>query len=216
MTDTSDFDRDDELRDMLRAVDPVSSLSPADPAGVARLLEDAMSTDLNHETRETRSRSRGPLTWLVAAAAVVLIAGVGTFGFLNQDEGNDAVPTAQDPTVTMPTVTMLQAPADINGRCMVPTAEVLSNQALAFEGTVQEISGDRVVLEPSTFYAGEETDLVEVQATSADMAALIGAVEFQEGESYLVSATDGRVTVCGFSGPVAPELSAMYAEAFPG
>lgn len=218
MTDShDDFGHDDELRDMLRAIDPASSLSSADPAGVARLLEDTMSGDLIHETRETGTHGRGPLTWVVAAAATVVIAGVGLFGYLSQ-RGDDDVSTAHDPAVSASsdaTVTTLQAPAGSAGRCMVPSAEILANQALAFKGTVQEISDGSVVLDPSTFFVGDATDLVEVQAPSADMQALIGAVDFQEGQTYLVSATDGRVTVCGFSGPVTPELTALYAEAFP-
>ena len=42
----NDFDRDDELRALLRSGDPVGSLSPADPAALANLLEDIMSADL--------------------------------------------------------------------------------------------------------------------------------------------------------------------------
>lgn len=217
MTDTSGFDHDDELREMLRGVDPASSLSPADPHVVARLLEDTMSSDLNPENRETGTRGRSPLTWLVAAAAVLLIVGGGMFGLINHDKGSNDVPTAVDTTGTPePTVTQLAAPASTSAKCMVPNAELLSRQTIAFEGAVREIAEGRVVLVPSTFYVGEVTDLVEVEAPAADMTELVGAVDFRVGESYLVSATDGRVTVCGFSGPVTPELSALYAEAFPG
>ena len=56
---------DDELRARLRAADPASSLPPADPERVARLLEDVMSTELTTEYRETGTRNRGPLTWAV-------------------------------------------------------------------------------------------------------------------------------------------------------
>ena len=41
------------------------------------------------------------------------------------------------------------------------------------------------------------------------------AVDFQEGRTYLVSATDDRVTLCGFTAEETPELKAMYDEAFP-
>ena len=66
---------DDELLARLRAVDPASSLPAADPDRVARLLEDTMDNDLLTESRETGARNRGPLTWLVAAAAALIIAG---------------------------------------------------------------------------------------------------------------------------------------------
>ena len=44
--DRDGFDRDDELRALLRSGDPAGSLSPADPAALSHLLEDTMSADL--------------------------------------------------------------------------------------------------------------------------------------------------------------------------
>lgn len=217
MTDAErgSFDEDDALRARLRAADPAASLRPADPAGVARLLEDIMSTDLSTETRADGTRNRGPLTWLVAAAAVLLIAGAGVFALANR--GDDQVPAAQDPSSsTGSTVTTLTAPGGAQGKCMVPNAELLSHQTLAFEGTVRSISAGVVTLDPTHFYAGGPTDLVEVQAPPEELTNLIGAVEFQEGGTYLVSATGGRVTVCGFSGPSTPALQSLYDQAFPG
>ena len=41
-------------------------------------------------------------------------------------------------------------------------------------------------------------------------------MSFEEGGRYLVSATDGRVTLCGFSAPYSTELAALYDQAFPG
>jgi hypothetical protein len=41
------FDHDDDLRALLRSGDPARSLSPADPAALASLLEDIMSADLD-------------------------------------------------------------------------------------------------------------------------------------------------------------------------
>lgn len=218
MTDDTDFDRDDELLARLRSVDPASSLPPADPARVARLLEDTMSNTVEHEgetelTRETGTHGRNPLTWLVAAAAVLIIAGVGAFGILNHDFGADRGPTAG----SAPTVTHLTAPdASSSGKCMVPNADLLSTQTLAFEGAVQGISGGVVTLVPTHFYVGDVTDVVEIEVASADMQALVGAVKFEDGGHYLVSATGGRVTVCGFSGPVTPDLTTLYEQAFPG
>ena len=57
----SDFDRlrhDDDLRALLRGGDPAGSLSPADPAALAILLEDIMSADL--DVRPERTRATGP------------------------------------------------------------------------------------------------------------------------------------------------------------
>ena len=45
---------------------------------------------------------------------------------------------------------------------------------------------------------------------------LIGGVTFEPGQQYLITATDGVVNYCGFSGPVSPELQALFDQAFPG
>ena len=150
----------------------------------------------------------------MAAAAVVLIAGVGVFGLLNHDAQRSTVPTAGG----SPTVTELQAPAPTayQARCMVPSPATISQQQVAFDGTVQDVSGGVVTLVPRHFYAGSPTDLVKVQApTPAALRAMLGAVEFEDGGRYLVTATDGRVSVCGFSAAWSPELAGLYAQAFP-
>ena len=202
---------DDELRDRLRASDPAASLPPAAPHEVARLLEDVMATELTTENRDTGTRNRGPLTWLVAAAAVLIIAGVGVFGVraLTEDTG------ISHPAATS-TVTRLTLPAaGGDAKCMVPNAAALSTVDVAFDGTVTAIDGDQVTLEPTSWFAGEPTDVVEV--TAPDYAQTdIPYVEFQVGDRYLVSASDGQVTVCGFSGAYSDDLAAIYAEAFPG
>ena len=204
----------DRLHDRLRAADPAASLSPADPERVARLLEDVMSTELTTENRATGTRDRGPLTWLVAAAAVLIIAGVGLFGVLNHGEDPAAPPTAADAK----TVTELTAPsaAAYAARCMVPNADTIAQQTVAFEGTVTAIADNLVTLTVTHWYAGGPTDLVRVQAAPADLAQLIGAVEFERGGRYLVSATDGRITVCGMSAPWSADLAALYEQAFGG
>ncbi|WP_244930027.1 hypothetical protein [Nocardioides sp. W7] len=221
MTDSHDIDRDDALRARLRAVDPAASLGPADPDGVARLLEDIMShdTDTLVPERRTGTHGRNPLTWLVAAAAALVIAGVGIFTLTGTDDDSTAPPIAEGGTGadgSDPVVISLRAPAGSTGRCMVPSAEVLSQQQLAFAGTVESIADGTVVLTPTTFYAGDEADQVEVDAPAEQLTNLIGAVDFQVGGTYLVSATDGQVTVCGFSGPATPELEKLYADAFGG
>lgn len=217
MSDHDGWDDDPELRARLRAADPASALPPADPTRVARLLEETMNgptdTEVQHETRETGTHDRSPLTWLVAAAAIALIAGAALFGLLRHDFGEDHVPAA-----TSPTVTRLQAPAPAayRARCMVPTAQALSRQTVAFDGTVKAIAGGVVTLQPTHFYTGDATDLVRVEApAAADLRALIQSVKFENGGRYLVSASDGTVTICGFSASYTPQLAALYAQAFP-
>ena len=208
---------DDELQARLQASDPAASLPPAASHEVARLLEDVMATELTTETRETGTRNRGPLTWLVAAAAVLVIAGVGVFG-VRALTGDGSTPSA-DPQLTAPprTTTTLTVPASAGlGKCMVPNAEVLATADVAFDGTVTDIGGDQVTLTPTRWYAGKPTDDVTVTAPSEQMQQVASGVTFQQGERYLVSATQGNVSLCGFSAPYSEQLAAVYAEAFPG
>jgi hypothetical protein len=210
---TMEFEDDNELLDRLQAHDPAASLSPLDHTRVAQLLEDTMSTGLSRETgTEPTGARRNPITWLVAAAAAVALLATGGF-WLNSLGSSDPLP----PRADAPTVTELTAPdGTASGKCMVPSAATLKQQTLAFEGTVTNLTEDRATLRVSRWYAGEPTDLVEVQAPSEDMQALIGAVAFEEGGTYLVAATGQDLAVCGFSGPNTPELAALYAEAFGG
>ena len=46
------------------------------------------------------------------------------------------------------------------------------------------------------------------------MRALIQAVKFEDGKRYLVSATDGEVSICGLSAPWSQRLAGLYAQAF--
>lgn len=221
-------EHDEQLRSRLRAGDPASSLPPADPSAVARLLEDTMSHDAQRpadlddlaESRAAGARDRGPLTWLVAAAAAVVIVGAGIFTLVGRDaDSTEQLATAEDriqPSSPPVSVTTLAAGAPAGGRCMVPTAEVLARQEIAFEGAVQEVEEGTVVLAPSTFYAGQETDLVELQAPAPQLELLLDAVPFEEGRSYLVAGSGGRVTLCGFTGPRTERLAGLYEDAFGG
>jgi len=202
----------DPLRARLLAADPAASLPTADPDGVARLLEDVMSTELTTESRETGTHDRSPLTWLVAAAAVVIIAGIGVFALLGHDDDRAAPPTAADSQ----TVTELGAPAAAaySAKCLVPTAETLAQQQVAFDGTVTAIADGVVTLRVSHWYAGGETDLARVQAPPEELQQLIGAAHFEQDGRYLVSASNGQVTVCGFSAPWSADLAALYQQAF--
>lgn len=209
----------DELYGRLRAADPAASLPPVTPERVARLLEDTVAEDLlTHETRESGTRGRSPLTWLVAAAAVVVIAGAASFALATGDDGTPAGPAQDPPVAAEQTVTELSGPGpDLPAaRCMVPNAEALKDKPVALDATVISIEGDVVTLQPTQWYAGDPTDLVEVSAPGEAMEQLLTAVSFQDGQRYLVAADQsGEVMVCGFSARWTEELAAVYAKAFP-
>jgi hypothetical protein len=167
------------------------------------------------ESRRTGTQDRSPLTWLVAVAVVLLIAGAALFGLLSGGTDESESPSGEA-SVSVPEsrATLTATPSE--ARCQLPNVQVLRSQALAFDGVVRSITEGEATLEPTRFYAGEATDRVVVQAPGRDLQALLAAVDFREGERYLVSATDGRVTLCGFSGPYTSELAALYGQAFPG
>ena len=206
---------DDELLVRLRAADPAASLTPADPGRTARLLEDTMSHDTDTGTpavdQSTPVRRRSPLAWLVAAAAVLVIAGVGAFAVLGGDDSS--VPTAQEPPASVMT---LSARPPTTAKCMVVNVAVLQQQQVAFDGTVASISEGLVTLDVTHWYLGGDTDRVTVKAPPADLQALVQAADFRVGERYLVSATEGAVTVCGFTAPYSADLAALYEQAFAG
>jgi hypothetical protein len=219
---TESYDEDPELRARLRGADPASALPPADATWVARLLEDSMSNDLKPGVAgDATARRRGPLTWIVAAAAAAVIIGVGVFAVV---EGQDATtppsaggdPTETDPTGTDGSVTELVAPGAeaASVRCAAPDADVLARADVAFAGTVVQIDDGQVTLEPTEWYAGDPTDTVVVSAPSQRMNALIYGVTFREGEPYLVATEASTLKICGYSGPASGPLVDLYAEAF--
>lgn len=192
---------DDDLAARMRAADPAAGLPPAHPARVARLLEDTM------EPTPTAPARRPPWAWLAAVAAVVVVATVGV-ALVARDGDPPAPPVAE------PSVTTLGVAEAAPARCMVLTAELLAGQELAFDGTVTGIEDRVATLEPTTWYAGTRTDLVEVSLPPDDLSMLIGVVQPEVGQRYLVAATDGWLAPCGMSGPYDPDLEELYVEAF--
>ena len=110
----------------------------------------------------------------------------------------------------------LTADGSVAAKCAMPSAETLSTFDTAFSGTVTSLDGGTATLEVDQWYAGDEAATVTVESPSKDLQDLLMAVDFQEGKTYLVSATDTRVTLCGFTAEQTPELQAMYTEAFAG
>jgi hypothetical protein len=175
---------------------------------------DAVPDDdtLTEESRRTGTHGRSPLTWLVAIAVVLVIVGATLFALLGGDDDDESVSDAPSSADVPNAVELVAEPS--SERCMLPDVGILRQQQLAFDGVVRSVTGGQATLVPTRFYAGEETDVVVVKAPDGDLQALLSAVDFREGERYLVSATDGRVTLCGFSGPFSTELETLYAKAF--
>jgi hypothetical protein len=221
----SDFDSDDELRALLRGGDPARSLPLADPAALALLLEAIMSADLDVRpvaddgSRASGTHGRNRLTWLVAAAAVAAIAAGGAFA-VNGLSGNNSSPPQADPkpSVTAPgnstlagTTTVLGV-SDQKGKCAVATPAILAQYDQAFQGTVTSVEGDTVTLDTTEVLNGEVGGTVQVTAPQG-LDAMLGSVDFQVGQDYLVAAYDGQMSIC-YSGSASGDLRSPFDKAF--
>ena len=182
----------DEMRERIARLDPIASGVPARTTESSQhLLEEIMSNEVAVR-RDTRK-------WLPAAAAAVVVAGIAAAFALG---GGGSQPL------------VLSAGADDPmAMCIQFSVEELAKAPLAFEGVVTDVSGEAITLDVTNWFRGGDAESVTLEAPSG-MEALIGGVPFAEGESYLITAYDGTVNYCGFSGPATAELRAAFAEAF--
>jgi len=209
MTDMSD----EELRARLSRLDPASAGIPVDPVTSPRarsLMERAMTAPVQTPSTapaETPSRRR-PL-WLLAAAALVLVAAVSGALLLGGGEGSG--PSRE------PTPLALDLPAaDASMSCVMFDVAVLAEMPVAFGGTVTAIEGGQVSLDVARWYRGGTAERVTIAVPPQQTSAALDGVDFRTGEQYLITATDGTVNGCGFSGPASAELESAYDQAFGG
>ncbi len=200
----------DQLRERLARLDPMSPEVPTEfvtSQSSRQLLEDIMSTPPVEQpsTESTPKRNR----WLLGVAAVaVLVVAVG--GAIALTGGDSETPVA-----TGPPLVLNAGVDDPMAMCIVFSVEELAKAPVAFEGTVSSVDGETVTLDVDTWYRGGDSAQVEIHAP-AGMEALIGGIPFETGTQYLVTAYDGNVNYCGFTGESTPELKAAFEEAFAG
>lgn len=166
-------------------------------------------------------------TRVAVPVALLALAGLSACG---NDASDDAGQSASAPTSDAASATpdpgsadstsgdtlALTADASSAGKCMVPSAETLANADTAFSGTVTSVQDGVATLTVDQWYTGGDAPTVTVDAPSQDMQDLLMAVDFQEGSTYLVSANDDRVSLCGFTAEESPELQELYDQAFQG
>jgi hypothetical protein len=196
----------EELLARLRAADPASRAVAPAPNWIDDLTEATMSTS----TDENRTRR----TWLIAAAAAVVVAAIGLGGIAALGGNDNGDPAAKNPAA----VFELTAPGHQDARCMMVTPKTLSRFDSAFEATVTSLDGREATLKIEKWYAGSAAAKQSTQAhlTSAtqSMTELVGSVKFKEGGRYLITATGSEMTSCGFSAPWTQGLADQYAAAF--
>ena len=166
----------------------------------------ATPTITTHETPRPERRRR----WYMAAAGVA-VAALAVTGVAALTGGDD---NEQPEVAAGPPLELSLGAGDALSSCMVFSVEELARAPMAFEGTVTAADGDTVEITVDRWFKGDDTATVQLVAPEG-MEALIAGIDFVVGEPYLVTAYDGTVNYCGFSGPATPELRAAFEQAFP-
>jgi hypothetical protein len=189
----------------LRDADPLARRTPDEGRDQDWLRDTA------HSVTTQPPRSRRPRAFVAAAAAAAVVLAATAGAFLLRDTGDgDGGATAAAPTVTDLTV----GPEDTMSMCLAFSVEALAPMPVAFSGEVTEKSTDEILIDVDTWYRGGDTDQVRLTAPDMSMTSLGGSIDFQEGSRYLVTATDGTVNYCGFSGPWSQDMADAFAAAF--
>lgn len=159
----------------------------------------------SHDNRGQRHRA------LLLALGCFLVAGL--LAACGDDGGQASESPTAEPDGDQP-LDLDLGEGDALASCLPVDAETLSEMAPAFKATATEVDGETVTLTVDTWYAGaDRAEAVELHATQG-LEALIGGIDFQVGEQYLISATQGSVNYCGYSGPADATLTALFEEAF--
>lgn len=200
----------DELRNRLSRLDPMSSdvsTEPVTTESSRQLLEDIMTTPNVEQPGSSGTPNKRPWLVAVAAAAVVILA-IGAVGLLTRDGGGTG-----DPIAATPPLELNAAGGDPMAMCIEFGVESLAPMSVAFEGTVASVEGDTVTLDVDTWFKGGDASQVVLNAPQG-LEALIDGFAFEEGGQYLITAIEGNVNYCGFSGESTPEMRAAFEEAF--
>jgi len=191
---------EDHLRNRLGASNPTPPSEPVDPITSDRaraLMEDIMSTATT-EPRIDQKRTR--LIGAVAAALVVVIGGAAFFGGLGSSE---------DPSPLVLTANG----SDSMAMCMEFDIAILQAMTPAFGGTVVELTDSVATIEVDRWFTGGDAEIVQINYTPG-FEALIGTPTLEVGQRYLITATDGVVNGCGYSGLATADYEASFEQAF--
>ena len=206
---------DDRLRRRLAATDPLRRDGAAgDPPSPAEIRERVMTTvhrpspSSADPSPEKGPARRGPRLAVAAAAVAVLAAaavGVTTLG--GDDPAGRPGPSA---------MTLQTPPGGVAGSCIAFDVAILRGMPVALAGTVTEVTDRAATLDVDRWYVGGSGDRVTIRVPDAQPTVALDGVDLVAGERYLITATEGTVNGCGFSGPATPELESAFADAFGG
>lgn len=201
----------DNLRRMVGRLDPAGpdvSTEPVTSESSLTLLENIMSTPTSTSESHTAPRRPRLLIGGVAAAAVALAA---TAAFVVTRDDGDSNDVAAGPPLEL----SLGESGPSMQSCIMFDVSILAGMSPAFQGTVTAIDGETVTLTVERWFTGGDAAEVVLDAPGG-LVALTGGIDFVEGTSYLVTASDGVVNYCGYTGEATPDLVAAFEQAFPG
>lgn len=216
--------RDDALRARLAGLDPTRPGGPAfaaDPTTddveeriMSTTQQPATTQDQHGRGDSARWRRAGQTRWLAAAAALVLVA-AGITGVLVVRDAHRTISTYPPRSVAL---TAPGAGGAGTSSCIQFDVEFLRDMPVAFAATVTAVTDQQVTLSVDRWYHGtagqQRASIVTISLPGATTSVALDGVEFTQGKQYLVTATNGTVNGCGFSGPADPQLKAAYEQAF--
>jgi hypothetical protein len=199
---------DDALRVSLGRLDPAPLSCSVDPPTSLRaheLLERAM----NATTHPAPDALTPPPRWrrpaVLAAAAAVVAIGVGAV-LAGGGGGGAKAPVKGTSRIAL----QGQAGALSLGSCVPFSVEVLRDMPVAFAATATSVAPEGVTLSVDHWYKGGTAD----QVTVATPVTSDSPGEFVKGKHYLVTATEGTVNGCGYTGEATADLEKYFTQAF--
>lgn len=209
----------DNLRHLLEQIDPMPvqvRVDAIDSRRARKLLEEIMNTpptdhpatsadDAPAPDPDRHSRRRA--TMLIGGLAAATVAAITIGVLVAQDDS--APPNRQ-------TLAIADAGTTISS-CLPFDPGVLAEMPVAFAGSVTAISDTTMTVEVDRWYrTAAESDFVDVALPAGSTSAALDGVDFEIGQRYLLTATDGALNGCGFSGLATAELESAFETAFGG
>jgi hypothetical protein len=137
-----------------------------------------------------------------------VLAGAGTTIIVTS-----RTPDRAGQTATAPPMTLRMPDASTTASCAMFDVAFLRQAPVAFQGVAVDVADTSVVLRVDRWFRGGPggVSTVRVSRPGPDVSE---GVEFAAGKTYLVSAQDGAVNVCGYTGELTPEFLTYYNQAF--
>ena len=172
-------------------------------------MNTSTTTDIDRPLTPRPARPRRPIA-AAATTAAVLIIGLAAVRLTRDD--NNQVENNADGAAETPLELSLGA-ADTMASCLPLEVDTLATMSPAFAATATAVDNDLITLNINRWYTEGEASIVQMRAQPGQTA-LIAGFDFTVGQQYLITAADGTVNSCGYSGPATAELTTLFDQAF--